>query len=224
MMPPLFEAGYFRLHSGEETTWRINCEVLSDDDVRTLAAIIASHCTFGSVEGVPTGGLRLAEALRPLATTGPLLIVDDVLTTGSSMEEHRAGRDAIGYVIFDRSGGCRQPWVRALWSDGPVMTETPSEAARDVLAERRRQVEVEGWTPEHDDAHSAGEMARAAVCYALTDSRWRDVFDYRSWWPWSTVWWKPTTRRRDLVKAGALILAEIERIDRAALAKEKEHA
>lgn len=114
--------------------------------------------------------------------------------------------------------------LRAQLAAGPVMPETPSEAARDVLAERRRQVEVEGWTPEHDDAHSAGEMARAAVCYALTDSRWRDVFDYRSWWPWSTVWWKPTTRRRDLVKAGALILAEIERIDRAALAKEQEHA
>lgn len=135
VMPPLFETGWFRLHSGEATTWRINCEVLSDESIKTLAAIIADRCKFGSVEGVPTGGLSLAEALRPLATTGPLLIVDDVLTTGSSMEEHRAGRDAIGYVIFDRSGGGRQPWVRALWSDGPVMPEAPSAAARDVLAE-----------------------------------------------------------------------------------------
>jgi len=35
-------------------------------------------------------------------------------------------------------------------------------------------------------------------------------------WPWSPMWWRPTTQRRDLVKAGALIMAEIERIDRAA--------
>ncbi len=34
-------------------------------------------------------------------------------------------------------------------------------ASRDMLAERRRQVEAEGWTSEHDDEHDAGEMARA---------------------------------------------------------------
>lgn len=38
-------------------------------------------------------------------------------------------------------------------------------------------------------------------------------------WPWHRVWWKPSTRRRNLVKAGALILAEIERLDRAAILK-----
>lgn len=92
-----------------------------------------------------------------------------------------------------------------------------SAALADVAAERRRQVDVEGWTPEHDDAHSDGALARAAGCYALhagrESDRWRG---YLVWWPWSTKWWRPTSRRRDLVKAGALILAEIERLDRAA--------
>lgn len=40
----------------------------------------------------------------------------------------------------------------------------------DVQAERRRQVEAEGWTPEHDDEHSHGQIARAAACYALAGS------------------------------------------------------
>ncbi|WP_173768955.1 hypothetical protein [Pseudazoarcus pumilus] len=92
----------------------------------------------------------------------------------------------------------------------------PTAAARDVLAERQRQIEAEGWTPEHDDEHSSGEMAAAAGCYAFHAALggWPDLSPYL--WPWDKAWWKPTTPRRTLVKAGALILAEIERLDRAA--------
>lgn len=86
-------------------------------------------------------------------------------------------------------------------------------AIDDVVAERRRQIEVEGWTPEHDDTHVNGEMASAAVCYAHTAGRSaHHIFNYV--WPWSSQWWKPDSKRRNLVKAGALILAEIERLDR----------
>jgi len=101
-----------------------------------------------------------------------------------------------------------------------------SKAADDVLAERRRQVEAEGWTPSHDDNYS-GEMALAASSYALaaaTGMQHRPEPDvYTSTiqpgnrWPWDRKWWKPTNPRRDLVKAGALILAEIERVDRKAV-------
>jgi hypothetical protein len=87
-------------------------------------------------------------------------------------------------------------------------------ATRDVLAERARQVNVEGWTPEHDDQHDDGEMARAATVYANPDI-W-DIFGAGGiGWPWEASWYKPTNRRRDLVKATALLLAEIERLDRA---------
>lgn len=94
---------------------------------------------------------------------------------------------------------------------------TKTNAARDVLTERRRQIEAEGWTPEHDDKHAEG-LAAAAACYAAGDRRLMiggDMADIEVW-PWDESWWKPTSRRRDLVKAGALILAEIERLDRAA--------
>lgn len=87
-----------------------------------------------------------------------------------------------------------------------------SQAVLDVAAERRRQVEAEGWTPEHDDEHGAGEMAAAAACYALNAAGCG--CEVARNWPWDGSWWKPTTARRDLVKAGALILAEIERLDR----------
>ncbi|MBB1630262.1 hypothetical protein [Cupriavidus sp. UME77] len=95
-----------------------------------------------------------------------------------------------------------------------------TDAARDLLAERRRQVTAEGWTPEHDDQHDDSEMALAASWYAASPFI-RYELDEKGlgFWPWAQEWWKPGDRRRDLVKAGALILAEIERLDRAAIAK-----
>ncbi|WP_260472299.1 hypothetical protein [Pseudomonas aeruginosa] len=97
------------------------------------------------------------------------------------------------------------------------------QAWLDVQAERRRQVEVEGWTPEHDDAHSHGEMARAAACYALAGSSAPNdgtaALMVSLAWPWDEQWWKPSTARRDMVKACALALAEIERLDRAGISQ-----
>lgn len=112
-----------------------------------------------------------------------------------------------------------------------------SAAIRDVVAERRRHVEVEGWTATHDDEHDDGEMARAAACYAIaggSDDFTRDGRNpadppnvklrreyenfrftrLRELWPWGWSWWKPKNRRYDLVRAAALLIAEIERIDR----------
>ncbi|MGS2975465.1 ead/Ea22-like family protein [Escherichia coli] len=87
-------------------------------------------------------------------------------------------------------------------------------AILDVIAERQRQQSVEGWTPEHDNAYQNSELADAAACYAIHAHN--QGFSTPAHWPWSPDWWKQSGARRDLVKAGALILAEIERIDRAA--------
>lgn len=88
-------------------------------------------------------------------------------------------------------------------------------AARDVLAERARQVSAEGWTPEHDDQHAHDELVNAAACYALT----YPGQSVPCGWPWADEWWKPSTPRRNLIKACALLLAEIERRDRADAAR-----
>lgn len=90
------------------------------------------------------------------------------------------------------------------------------KAARDVLAERSRQQQVEGWTHEHDDQFIRGELAYAGAAYAASHRGVRDLMDVSldRLWPWEDAAWKPKGGRADLVRAGALIIAEIERIDR----------
>jgi hypothetical protein len=93
-------------------------------------------------------------------------------------------------------------------------------ALTDIAAERRRQVEAEGWTPEHDDQHKDYELSQAAAWYAANAAGWnRRGYGALPYWPWDKEWCKPCKpkdRRRDLVRAAALLVAEIERLDRAA--------
>ncbi len=102
------------------------------------------------------------------------------------------------------------------------------QAWLDVQAERRRQITVEGFDTSNDDA-SAGLIALAAGCYALhaggIGTDWPDGIRNGSalFWPWDEEWWKPKSARENLVRAGALVLAEIERLDRAAPGKEVGH-
>lgn len=112
----LFQVGSFALSAGMKSWWKLDCDALSQQD---WGAIMSLACrlvgAFGSVEGVPRGGLKLADMLRYDREAGyPLLIVDDVLTTGASMERQRAGREAKGFVLFAR-GPCL-PWVKALFT------------------------------------------------------------------------------------------------------------
>ena len=93
-----------------------------------------------------------------------------------------------------------------------------------IAQERQRQIEQEGWTPEHDDQHNDSEMAMAAVAYIYADEF--DADSYRngsleilytaaySFWPWRSDRWKPKDRLSNLIRAGALIAAEIDRLQR----------
>jgi hypothetical protein len=92
-----------------------------------------------------------------------------------------------------------------------------------IAAERERQITTEGWTAEHDDAHSDGSLARAAIAYAGAPGRWdpneAGAADSRTpyGWPWKAHEWRPSGDAvRDLTKAGALIAAEIDRLVREA--------
>lgn len=100
-----------------------------------------------------------------------------------------------------------------------------SASAIDALAhERLRQIRAEGWTPEHDDAHGGGEMAKAASCYAYLSGTMAFAEDRKTGlattassfgvpgeWPWDDEWWKPKTAIRNLERAGALCVAEMAR-------------
>ncbi|NDL70536.1 hypothetical protein [Vreelandella alkaliphila] len=106
------------------------------------------------------------------------------------------------------------------YANGCQLHKSPFSA---IYEERMRQLSAEGFSREHDDLYNNGELALAASAYAISatpadcmgeDDDLVDTMEYI--WPWEPKWLKPSTPRRDLVKAGALILAEIERIDRAA--------
>jgi hypothetical protein len=81
-----------------------------------------------------------------------------------------------------------------------------------IAKERKRQILEEGWTPEHDNEHDEMELTFAAISYcqhAKGDRGWNPN------WPWPLKWWKPKGGKiRNLVKAGALIAAEIDRLQR----------
>ncbi|WP_175785282.1 hypothetical protein [Burkholderia ambifaria] len=124
--------------------------------------------------------------------------------------------------------------LRKMWNGGEVQRWIDehiapvlllSQAELDVIAERRRQVTVERFTPEHDDGQNPAKLAVAAACYALDaaavlaepgSTYWSRRFAgaARELWQWDDEWWKPGTPRRDMEKAGALALATMERIAR----------
>jgi len=91
-----------------------------------------------------------------------------------------------------------------------------------ISKERQRQIDKEGWTAENDDANSNQEMTYAAKAYLETAVMFGlgqkvDVKYIRHFfWPasWNPSWCKPTNQVRDLTKAGALIAAEIDRLNR----------
>lgn len=82
-----------------------------------------------------------------------------------------------------------------------------------IASERQRQIDKEGWTTEHDDKHTELELTRAAVAYCMAPFKGGKV-NRKAWWPWSEEWWKPVCYKTCLIKAGALIAAEIDRINR----------
>ncbi len=116
----LFKFGWFASHSGFQLPFKIDCgDGFEKGDWEGLAAIIAWKFAFSSVYGIPRGGVDFARALDKYVTPGyPVLIVDDVLTTGRSFLDAKAAlgnpEGCIGVVVFAR-GTCPS-WV---W---PIMT------------------------------------------------------------------------------------------------------
>ena len=88
--------------------------------------------------------------------------------------------------------------------------------AERIAAERKRQIEEEGFTAKHDSdwKHDDSQLAIAAVCYSLPEDYRVDMNFPEEYWPWDWRFWKPTpkNRIRELEKAGALIAAEIDRL------------
>lgn len=134
----------------------------------------------------------------------------------SNMDAMEGEQDAWLDPVFESA--------QATWPTAPptMTAENPhGPAERDVLAERRRQISELGRDEGHDVMQNKpGDLSRAAASYALNAGQALDLADKTTpstdtppaFWPWAPQWWNPKTAREDLVRAGALILAEIDRM------------
>ncbi|WP_368649706.1 MazG-like family protein [Brucella intermedia] len=184
-------------HLAEELADIVICTdlVAMDADIDLDAAIAAKFNATSEKNGLTT---RLSIS-KPAMT----------LPFEATPEMVKAALD----LVWEESGTYNDLVCR-LWRAMAAVAPDQSAAVRDVQAERRRQIDEENFRAADDDNYVNGSLAAAASCYAMAAARknclgWEPVG-----WPWHYSWWKPTAARRDLVKAGALIIAEIERLDR----------
>ncbi|HGM6849956.1 hypothetical protein [Pseudomonas aeruginosa] len=148
--------------------------------------------------------LQELEKQEPVATVAKVPGEDWI---GHDQSDQPKGGYSDGYV--NGFGECIKV-ARKVLAAAPGK-EVP-QAWLDVQAERRRQIEAKGWTPEHDDLYCSAELPRAAAAYILNGAN----DEAPAIWSFSAKWWKPRDARANYVRAAALILAEIERLDRAA--------
>lgn len=214
---------------GTDATW----PVVPDDVIQCVQA-------YGDARADDDGSsaLRLGDAIAAMRRWAAQPVGREAMTIGTKnvcVTDCRSdvgitvslvdGLIAISRVLTTRDLSARevQEALADLRSDDDmrrISTPEPStvgrepltKAAEDVLAERRRQVEVEGWTPEHDDEHGQHELAHAAACYAYPELTC--LVGVKTW-PWDEGSFKVKDQRSNYVRAAALLLASIERLDRA---------
>jgi len=133
----------------------------------------------------------------------------------AGMQEMRTTPDGTS-MVAQLAGTAACSWsCMAVLAALLAVREGSPDGAVAIVAERERQLTAEGWAPEHDDQHATGQLAAAGVCYAIRHASGvpigRPSDETPDWWPWDAEWWKPKSLRADLVRAGALLAAELDR-------------
>lgn len=125
-------------------------------------------------------------------------------------------------MIADQCLPCSKDFYQGIYQGVLLTLNSERKSICLISEERQRQVEEEGYTEDHDASHGDRSLVRAASCYALGTRTFERTFGnednrvtlYFDMWPWNNESWKPTPddRVKELVKSGALIAAEIDRL------------
>lgn len=199
-----------RATEGLRLLWLVVREASGPDGItipmRSVAAMDWSTCALRRDDDLATGGLHLVAVSR-----------------GEPVSQRRTQHQAMHQQLLDMLGANDHQGAAARIGElvGLELLLNTGGAGRGVTAiaqERRRQIEGERFDPGADLRYSQGELARAAACYVGLVARDAnsESTPCPTEWPWARCWWKPKDRRRNLVRAGALIAAEIDREDREA--------
>jgi len=193
----------------------LNPPGLDEQDLKKDSTGFADNRTHGDYlvflagykAGAVDGEKRECQRHRPINAEGCKPKISTLLS-GMSCTGAAPGRD------LDNAEGCRPDLnISAL-----LAGERGSySVAGEVLKERIRQITVEGYTTEGDDRYTTGQLADAASAFAVWAYTWNmppKCTHIPAGWPWAPETWKPTSQRQMLIKAGTLILAELERLDR----------
>lgn len=172
-------------------------------DLMLVAADEIERYYVGMMNWKATAEAKDSAPVQPVAVPDGWKLVPEELTP-TMLDVSDAGERTTKKVWRD---------MLAVAPAAPAAQGDATQATIDVLAERRRQVDGEGWTAAQDDNYTAGQLAKAAASYCLYQTA-----SAPGCWPWNRDYWKPKGYRANMVRAGALILAEIDRIDRAAIA------
>lgn len=175
----------------------------ADDDGWPLAAVDAVMAVVEpALEAVRQAPVpadeRSALADADNAIGQVIRLVESWAMKGDPLDPAEVQRVLLGIILRQWMGGLRLPG------------EVAEAGLALIRAERLRQVTVEGYTPEHDAEHGNGELAEAAVAYALAAN---GDGAYREFWPFRLADFKPGSKPvESLAKAGAMCAAEIDRI------------
>lgn len=187
-----------------------------------MDAIAAWNRRTANSSGVKVRGLEWHKSNMPF-WNGDFHTVPTCYTVRSADENgwQWLGFGGRGYASSpeEAKAAAQQDYERRILSALVPASGVKVDGIARIASERRRQIDAEGWTPEHDAEHTNGELAIAAACYALNSASGNEGAESRhagiDFWPWSDEWWKPSGDPiRDLEKAGALIAAEIDRLSR----------
>lgn len=160
-----------------------------------------------------TNGERIAaleERVAELEANTGLRIEHLAANDGASLivAEEVDPLEALEAAYYDEN---HMMWERDEWQSRAEAYEAKLMAksgASLILRERERQIDEEWYSPEHDDRYTKGQLYIAAECYACLD----DYLEAPDLWPWDKKLWKPKDRISNLVRAGALLAAEIDRL------------